>query len=70
MDIKFDRKSGRILSCTVEGKTAKADDVMSIDEALVPPDFMTMFPLGKYLVKNDEIVEKKNFKTPKSELEP
>jgi len=58
MDIKFDQDTGRILSCTIEGKIEKTDNVITIDDAHLPADFMTMFPLGKYLVRDGEIIDK------------
>jgi len=65
MDIKFDLRSGRILSCAVEGKLAKAEDILTVTDSLLPQDFMSMFSLGKYVVKDGEIVENKKFAMPK-----
>jgi hypothetical protein len=58
MDIKFDLNTGRILSCTIEGKIDKADNVITVDDVVLPEDFMSMFPLGKYLVRDGDIVDK------------
>ena len=58
MDIKYDLKTGRILSCTIEGKIEKTDNVVTLNDAQMPADFMTMFPLGKYLVRDGDIVDK------------
>jgi len=68
MDIKFDKKSGRILSCTIEGKIAKTGEVLTVDETMLPEDFIAMFPLGKYLVKKGEIIENPKFVMPEKRL--
>jgi len=68
MDIKFDKKTGKVLSCTIEGKIEKADNVLTIDDATLPEDFTQMFPLEKYLVKKAKIVENKKFVMP--EMKP
>lgn len=59
MDLKFDKNTGRILSCIVSGKLPPSEEVLSLAEEELPEDFMATFPLGKYLVKNGEIVENK-----------
>ncbi len=65
MDVKFNQDTGRILSCTIEGKIERAEDVLTINDAALPKDFVAMFPLGKYLVKKGAIVESKKFVMPK-----
>lgn len=65
MDIKFDKKTGRILSCTVEGKIRKAGDVLRIADDALPDDFMATFAQGKYLVQKGKIVKNKAYRKPK-----
>jgi len=57
MDIKFVKESGRILSCVIEGKVEKSDDVIRVANDVLPKDFLAMFPMGKYLVRRGKIVE-------------
>ncbi len=61
MDLKFDRATGRILACVVSGKLPPSEEILSIADQDLPEDFMAAFPLGKYLVKNGELVENKKF---------
>jgi hypothetical protein len=64
MDIRFVKQSGQILSCVIEGKIKKTDDVITIADNDLPKDFLVTFPLGKYLVKGHKIVENKEYVMP------
>lgn len=61
MDIRFVKENGQILSCVIEGKITKTDDVITIANSDLPKDFLVMFSLGKYLIKKGKIVENKKF---------
>ena len=75
MIIKFDKNSGRILSITRAGKIGEAENVLKVNETKLPKDFLKMFALGKYLVKEGKIIKNKKFVKPKNvksdnEIEP
>jgi len=75
MIIKFDKNSGRIFSIARAGKIREAENVLKVSETKLPKDFLEMFALGKYLIKEGKIVKIKNFVKPKivkrdKEIEP
>jgi hypothetical protein len=75
MIIKYDINSGRILLITRAGKIRETENVLKVEETKLPKDFLKMFALGKYLVKEGEIIKNKKFVKPKNvksdkEIEP
>jgi len=64
MNIKYHKKSNRILSISKSGVIGKADQVIAINDSELPKDFMKTFGLGKYLIKKGKLIKNNKFVMP------
>lgn len=59
MTIKYDT-DGRIMSCSKIPGILTGDRALVLDDGDVPPDLLTTFALGKYVVRDDRLVLNKS----------
>lgn len=71
MNIKFDERGG-IISCGNPSQIPAAENVIEVDDKVLPQDFLRTFALGKYIVdpKKKKLVENKKFKMPERPQSP
>lgn len=65
MIIKFDKKSGRIISICMSEPIKPAESALSVDEADLPKDFMKTFAYGKYFIRKGKLTANTKFSMPR-----